>query len=308
MQFELTVLGSNSALPAQNRYPTSQYLNIRNNHILIDCGEAAQIQLNKYKIKSSKIDKIFISHLHGDHFYGLPGLLSSFNLNRRTDPLMIFAPPGLKEIIETMFSHTKSSLNYSLEFQEIVPKNGLLIYEDEEIEVRSLEMIHRIPCCGFVFKEKKEKRKINKEKIEGLEMSHEWYIKLKEGADYIDKNDKRIPNDELTDPPPQQRTYAYCTDTAYNEKIIPFIEGVDILYHEATFKKDKAERALETYHSTTVQAAEIAKKAGVKKLLIGHYSSRYEDLTPLQNECREVFENTELALEGNIHTLPRIFQ
>lgn len=308
MQFELTVLGSNSALPAQNRYPTSQYLNIRNNHLLIDCGEAAQIQLNKYKVRSSKIDKIFISHLHGDHFYGLPGLLSSFNLNRRTDPLMIFAPPGLKEIIETMFSFTKSALNFSLEFQEIVPENGLLIYEDEEIEVRSLEMIHRIPCCGFVFKEKKEKRKINKDKISGLEMTHEWYLKLKEGSDYIDKDGNRIPNDELTDPPPLQRTYAYCTDTAYNEKIIPYIENVDILYHEATFKKDKLERAQETYHSTTLQAAEIAKKANVKKLLIGHYSSRYDDLTPLKVECQEIFKNTDLALEGKTYDIERVFK
>lgn len=307
MNFELTVLGSNSALPAQNRYPTSQYLNIRNQHILIDCGEAAQIQLNKYKVKFSKIDKIFISHLHGDHFYGLPGLLSSYNLNRRTSPLTIFAPKGLKEILESIFEYSNSNLNFPLNFVEIEPVNGALIYENEEVEVRTLEMIHRIPCCGFVFKEKKEKRKINKEKIGGIDIPLEWFERLKEGEDFVTESGETIANTELTDPPPSQRSYAFCTDTKYNEDIIPFIKGVNLLYHEATFKQESTERAEETFHSTTEQAALIAKKAEVEKLIIGHYSSRYEDLYPLRNECQRVFKETELGIEGNSYSIPRIF-
>jgi ribonuclease Z len=308
MNFELTVLGSNSALPAQNRYPTSQYLNIRNQHILIDCGEATQIQLNKYKVKSSKIDKIFISHLHGDHFYGLPGLLSSYNLNRRTAGLTIFAPKGLKEILNSIFEYSNSALNFPLEFVEIEPVNGTLIFENEEIEVRTVEMIHRIPCCGFVFKEKKEKRKINMDKIGDLKIPVEWFDRLKEGEDFITSNGKKIPNKDLTDSPPIQRSYAFCTDTKYNEAIIPYIKGVDLLYHEATFKQENTQRADETYHSTTEQAALIAKKAKVKKMIIGHYSSRYEDLYPLRNECQKVFKETDLGIEGNSYSIPRVFQ
>ena len=308
MNFELTVLGSNSALPAQNRYPTSQYLNIRNQHILIDCGEATQIQLNKYKVKSSKIDKIFISHLHGDHFYGLPGLLSSYNLNRRTTSLTIFAPKGLKEILSSIFEYSNSALNFPLEFVEIEPINGALIFENDEIEVRTVEMIHRIPCCGFVFKEKKEKRKINMDKIGDLKIPVEWFERLKEGEDFIAANGEKIDNKSLTDPPPSQRSYAFCTDTKYNEAIIPYIKGVDLLYHEATFKKENTQRADETFHSTTEQAALIAKKAEVKKMIIGHYSSRYEDLYPLRNECQKVFKETELGIEGNSYSIPRVFE
>jgi ribonuclease Z len=301
-------LGSNSALPAQNRYPTSQYLNIRNQHILIDCGEATQIQLNKYKVKSSKIDKIFISHLHGDHFYGLPGLLSSYNLNRRTTPLTIFAPKGLKEILESIFQYSNSSLNFPLEFIEIKPENGTLIYEDDDMEVRTLEMIHRIPCCGFVFKEKREKRKINMEKIGDIEIPLEWFDRLKEGEDFVNKEGEQIANSDLTDQPPLQRSYAFCTDTKYNEEIIPHIKRVDLLYHEATFMKGNEQRAEETFHSTTEQAALIAKKAEVKKMIIGHYSSRYEDLYPLRNECQKVFKETDLGIEGNSYSIPRIFE
>lgn len=308
MNFELRILGSNSALPAHNRFPTSQYLNIRNQHILIDCGEGTQIQLQKYKVKSSKIDKIFISHLHGDHIYGLPGLISSYNLNHRTDPLHIYTPKGLAEIMHTILKHSGSVLNFPLEFHEVAPENGVLVFENEEIEVHSLEMYHRIPCCGYVFREKKEKRKINKEKIKDIDIPLDWFDRLKDGEDFIDQNGSIIPNDTLTDPPPLQRSYAFCTDTSYNEALIPHIKQVDLLYHEATFKKENLERAAETFHSTTEQAAQIAKLAEVKKLILGHYSSRYEDLSSLKKEAEEIFEPSDLGLEGKQFFIERIFR
>lgn len=304
MTFEVTILGSNSAIPANGRHPTSQVLNFNERLFLIDCGEGTQMQFNKYKIRFAKIDHIFISHLHGDHFFGLIGLITSYNLNHRTATLHIYGPKGIDEIINLQLSYCSRPTDYPIEFHIFEPNNGAIVFEDKTMKVTSLEMIHRIPCSGFIFTEKFTEYNIRKEKIKEYRIPFEAIGDIKKGADLQLADGQIIPNSELTLPLPTPRSYAFCTDTLYNEALLPHLQGVNLLYHEATFDKTRAERALETFHSTSVQAAEIAKKAQVQKLIIGHFSSRYHDndLENLLNEAKSVFPNASLAIEG--YTFP----
>jgi ribonuclease Z len=300
MKFEVTILGSNAAVPAYGRNLTAQVLNVHDQLFLIDCGEGTQIRLLDYKIKLSKIERIFISHLHGDHVFGLIGLLMSYGLNQRDKPLYLYGPAGLESLIQEQLRITQGYLCYPLHFMTTEPDQLELIYQDELMEILSFPLDHKIRCNGYLFREKPGLRRMNKEMIEAHKIPIEQILDIKQGADYLDAQGHRIPNELLTYPPRPARSYAFCTDTAYSEAIIPWIRGVDLLYHEATFTRDLQEHARSTGHSTAEQAAQLASAAGVKHLLIGHFSSRYGDLSPLLEEARAVFPNTSLAIEGRL--------
>ncbi len=302
MTFETTILGSNSAIPAHGRHPTAQVLNHNEKLFLLDCGEGTQMQLSKLKIKRSKIDHIFISHLHGDHYYGLIGLLTSFHLLQRREPLHVFAPEGLREIIELNFTYSNTHLLYDLIFHDYSKDSSELIFENENLSVSCIKMNHRIPTCGFLFREKKHLRKILPEKLSEFNIPVSAIADIKNGKDYI-ADGRTIPSKLLTVEPACSLSYAFCSDTLYSEGIIPSIKEVDLLYHEATFMNESAERANQTFHSTTAQAATIALKSGVKKLLIGHFSAKYIELQPMEEEARAIFQNTELAIEGETYAV-----
>lgn len=299
MSLKLTILGCHSATPRTFAHPTSQFLEINNRFFLIDCGEGTQSQLRKYKVKFSKIKHIFISHLHGDHFYGLIGLISTFSLLNRQTELHIFAPKGAEKIIKLQLKLSKSWIHFPLHFHELKSKKSELIFEDENVEVHTIPLKHRIYTNGFLFQEKLAERKLNIAAIlKHKEIEVCDYQNLKNGKDFIKNNDDIIPNQELTYNPPSILKYAYCSDTTYFEDIIPIIKGVDLLYHESTFLEDKLELAAKTKHATASQAAIIAKKAQVKKLILGHYSSRYKDLDLFLKEAKLNFKNVELSIEG----------
>ena len=295
--FELTILGCSSATPTSSRNPTAQLLNIAERFFLIYCGKATQIKLRKYKIKFQKINHIFISHLHGDHYFGLMGLLSSMHLLGRTNELDLYCPPELQEIIELQLKHSQTYLKYKIIYHPHRYIDNDLIFEDKKVEVRTVLLNHRIPCCGFLFKEKPLLSNISKDTIEDYQIPVEQIVAIKNGADFTTKEGKLIPNAQLVTRF-EPRSYAYCSDTCYDERILNTIQGVNLLYHEATFMNDMLDRAKETYHSTTIQAATIAQKAQVHQLMIGHYSARYKELEPLLEEAKSVFENTLLAEEG----------
>jgi ribonuclease Z len=299
MIFEVSILGSSSATPIYQRHPTSQVLNIHERLFLVDCGEGTLIQMNRYKIKFHRINHIFISHLHGDHYLGLVGLLSTMHLQGRTTDLHIYCQKPLKEIIEIQLKYSETVLRYPIHYHFMDPEKSELIYSDDELEISTIVLNHRIPCSGFLFREKKGLRKLIKEKLHQYQVPVNFYQELKNGKDFIANDGKVITNDELTNAPRTPRSYAFCSDTRYDEKIIPGIMNIDLLYHEATFLKDKIGRAEETFHSTASQAATIAKKANVKRLIIGHFSARYKNLYPLLDEAREVFAETTLAIEGD---------
>jgi ribonuclease Z len=263
---------------------------------LIDCGEGTQMQMNMFKIRRSKINQIFISHLHGDHYFGLIGLLTSFGLNHRTADLHIYSPSPLKEIINLQLDVCNANLSYSLVFHNI--ENEQIIFEDKKIVVESFKVNHRIECWGFLFREKKNIRKIDPKKIKQYNIPTSFYESLHEGKDYITNDNKIIKNELLTTPVKPPKSYAYCADTSYFEQIVEKIKGVDLLYHESTYLHALEEKAVSRFHSTAKQAAMIAKKAGAKKLIIGHFSSMYETLDEFKTEACEVFENTDIAEEG----------
>ncbi len=299
MGFELKILGSNSAKPSYNRNQTSQLLTIQNEMFLIDCGEGTQLQLNQFRVKESRIKHIFISHLHGDHFFGLIGLLSTMHLHRRSTAISIYAPPELAEVITLQLKITGTVLSFKVNFVPLIYDNGSsCVYESDAVTVETIPLVHRVPCFGFLFREKQKPRRIIKEKILP-EFSMQDMILLKNGKDLLDKNGNiSYKNGDYTRTPRKSRSYAYCSDTLYHEPIIEQIMGVDLLYHEATFLEDRLERAKETFHSTAKQAATMAKKAAVGALIIGHFSSRYKDIQPLLGEAKEIFESTKLAIEG----------
>jgi ribonuclease Z len=303
MKFQITILGANAAVPAYGRYMTAQLLNFNEKLFLIDCAEGTQIRLQQLKIKSAKVNYIFISHLHGDHIFGLPGLILSMSLNKRTDPLYIYSPPGLKKIIDVFLEVSESHLNYEIIYKETNPDISELIFEDDYLTVSTIPLVHRIPVQGFLFKEKKHPRKIIKEKIAEYEIPIFDLAALKEGKDWQSPDGLIIKNELLTKAPPEQRSYAFCTDTEFNPVICNMIENVNLLYHEATFDTSFSELAKLTGHSTAAAAAEIALKSKAKKLLIGHFSSRYSDLNVLLNEARTVFENSYLALDGTMYSI-----
>ena len=300
MSFEILILGSNSALPSYGRHHTSQIVSVGGKKIMIDCGEGTQYQLQKYKVKSSKIECIFISHLHGDHYLGLMGFLFSQNLSGREKPLHVFGPQGLNEIITTQLKYSNSQIRYELHFTETQTTGMNQIWEDEHFNVFSFPLIHRIPCTGFLVKEKKKPYRIVGDKIPE-NFSTEHFNILKQGHDITDPISNKViyAASEYTLPPLPSRTYTYCSDTGYDPDIKHFIEGVDLLYHEATFLKEGEQWARETFHSTTHDAANLAVAAKVKQLLIGHFSARYQDLNPFLEETKSVFNNSFLAEEGS---------
>ncbi len=298
MKFEVTILGSSSATPIYNRNPTAQLLNCNERFYLIDCGEGTQQQLIRYGFKASKIDFIFISHLHGDHFFGLVGLLSSLHLNGRTKPLHLFAPAALKEILDLQFLHSDTHLRYSINFFPIDPSKPEVIFKNNDVVVETIILNHRIPCTGFKFTEKKRLRKLIVEKLERDSIPVEYYTMLKRSVDFQLPDGRKINHLDYTTDSAIPKVYCYCSDTMYDERYFEQIKGADTLYHEATFMHDMLERALETHHTTAQQAAEIAKKVEAKKLLIGHFSSRYKTLEGLLEEAQAGFENTVLATEG----------
>lgn len=298
MQFDVTILGCNGAIPAYNRHPSSQILNYNGSLFLIDCGEGTQFQLNKFGVRRGRLDNIFISHLHGDHFFGLVGLLTSFNLNWREHTLNIYGPPGLEEIINVHFKYSQTQLRFTINFHVITADVPKVVYDDGILTVETIILKHRLPTTGFLFKEKTHLRKILPEKIVQYNIPHQAITGIKKGDDFTDATGKVITNAELTIDPPAPRSYAYCSDTAFKKDIAEQLKNVNLVYHEATFINEHGDRAEETFHSTAGQAATIAKMANAGKLVIGHFSARYEDLSHLLGQAREVFVETQLAEEG----------
>lgn len=296
-KFELHILGCGSALPTTRHFPTSQVINLRDKLFMIDCGEAAQLQLRKSHLKFSRLNHIFISHLHGDHCFGLPGLISTFGLLGRTAELHIHAPYGIEELFKPALDFFCNRLPYAVRFHEFDTSEPLLIYEDRSVTVTTIPLIHRIPCCGFLFEEKKRPDHIIRDMVDFYKVPVCELNRIKNGGDYVTPEGEVIPHARLTRPSAAARKYAYCSDTAYNEKIVPQIEGIDLLFHEATFTEQDKPRAQETFHSTARQAARIAELAKVKQLIIGHFSARYEDEGVLLKEAGEVFPHTILARE-----------
>lgn len=298
MKFEVTILGSSSATPVYNRNPTAQLLNCNEKFYLIDCGEGTQQQLIRYGFKANKIDYIFISHLHGDHYFGLIGLLSSLHLNGRIKPMHIFAPAALAEILELQFRHSETVIRYPIEFVATQTDQPAQIFENADLTVETFVLNHRIPCTGFSFVQKKRLRKLVIEKLEEEKIPAEYYPLLKRGVDLELPDGRVLLNKDFTTDSEQPKKYCYCSDTLLDEGYFESIKGCDTLYHEATFLHDMLDRANQTHHTTALQAAGVAKTTGAAKLLIGHFSSRYKQLQPLLDEAKSVFENTELAVEG----------
>jgi ribonuclease Z len=292
----VTILGNNSAVPAFDRHPTSQVVTLDGNNYLVDCGEGTQIQMINYKIRRGRISHIFISHLHGDHYFGLIGLINSFSLLGHQQELHVFGPAPLKEIIEIQLKVADTQLCYPLHIHTISAAATLL--DNEQVTVKCFPTNHRIECYGFVFMQKKQPRKLDPARAQSYDIPITFYNNLKDGEDYTRPDGTIIKNELVTHPAVPGKVYAFCADTRYDEKLIEHIRDADLIYHETTYLDNFRERAESRFHSTTRQAATIALKAGVKKLLIGHFSSKYDTLDEFQAEAREIFPNTELALEG----------
>ncbi|SDU16591.1 RNAse Z [Polaribacter sp. Hel1_33_78] len=301
MSLSLTILGCHSATPRVNAFPTAQYLEINNSHFLIDCGEGTQRQMRKYKVGFSKINHIFISHLHGDHFFGLVGLLSTYGILSREKELHIYGPKGIKEVTLLQLKISQSHAQYPLIFHELTSKESELIFEDDKVSVRTIPLNHRVYTNGYLFTEKERPRKLHMQNISNYEeIDKADYLNIKAGKDVILSSGEMIPNSELTLPRDKNLSFAFCSDTKYKPDIIPIIKNVDLLYHEATFLSDREDLAKKTKHATSKQAAQIAKDAEVGQLIIGHYSGRYKDISLFQKEAKEIFENTNLAEPGKI--------
>ena len=304
MSITLTILGCHSATPRINAFPTSQYLEINNSHFLVDCGEGTQRQMRKYKVGFSKINHIFISHLHGDHFYGLVGLLSTYGILNREKELHIYGPKGIKEVTLLQLKISQSHAKYKMIFHELTSKKSEVIFENDKVSVTTIPLNHRVYTNGYLFTEKEKPRKLNMLNISGYpEIGKADYLNIKAGRDFTLTSGEIVPNTELTINPPKPLSFAFCSDTSYKPDIIPIIKNVDLLYHEATFLSDREDLAKKTKHATSKQAAQIAKDANVNKLVIGHYSGRYKDISLFKNEAIEIFENTELAEPGKVFTV-----
>ena len=299
MPFELTILGSSSAIPTSERYPTAQVLNASGRFFLIDCGEGTQIQIRRQKIGFSKIQHIFISHLHGDHFYGLIGMISTLNLLGLKKDIHIYSPSQLKDIIQPQLDFLKAGLQFKIIFHPLNLKKTQQIYSDEKMEVTSFPLKHSIGTCGFLFKEVQKEANIKKECIEKYNIPIPKIREIKQGAGFETSEGVFIPHEKLTSPPPPPRSYAFCSDTAFHLPIAEVIKDVDLLYHEATFTEELKEWAKNTLHSTAREAAEIAKMANARKLILGHFSARYKTVNPFLEEARAVFPNTVAAEDGS---------
>lgn len=290
-------MGFNSAIPKKKSAPTAQLLEIANRYFLIDCGEGTQVQLRRAKAKFSKINHIFISHLHGDHVFGLIGLISTLQLLGKETPLKIFGPKGIQDFIMNQLRHTQSNCSFEIDFIELEGKSSVKIFEDEKVEVYTIPLNHRIYTNGYLFKEKPKKRKLNIEAVQQYpEILTCDYDNLKNGRDFVLESGEIIPNEKLTLDPDPSRSYAFCSDTRYKPDIVPIIQGVDLLYHESTFLSDLQDMADYTGHSTAKEAATIAKDANVGRLILGHFSNRYHDLNVMLDEARPIFENTHLPV------------
>lgn len=298
MTFSVTILGCAGAIPLTHRNPSAQLINVHEKYFLFDCAEGTQVQLRRNHVRIQKIDYIFITHLHGDHYFGLIGLITSLHLLGREAELHLFAHPKLEEIIRLHLEASETVLRYPLLFHPIDPEKHEKILDNKVAEVFTIPLSHDFPTCGFLIREKQALPNIRKDFLEGKELSNGDFQRIKNGEDYVDKNGTVYKNSDITTPPKAPRAYAYCTDTAYHEPLIPMVKGVDLLYHEATFMEDKATDAASKFHATAKQAASIAKQAGVKKLLLGHYSARYKELDGLLEEAREVFEESYLTSDG----------
>lgn len=298
MSFKVTILGSSGAMPAYGRHPASQLVEIQSRHFLVDCGEATQMQLMRLQVNFHRINHIFISHLHGDHYLGLMGLIFTMHLQRRVNDLHVYSHRGLDEIITTQFRYSRSAPSFKIIFHLLEKGQRETIYDDSAITVETIPLSHKIRCSGFLFREKEKPRRIDKLKIPpGLLIQQ--LAGLKEGRDVTDESGAILfANESLTLPPRKSRSYAYCSDTIYDEGLVSQVSNVDLLYHEATFMTDEEEKARDTKHSTARQAAMIAQMAKVEKLLVGHFSARYRDLTPILEEAKAVFPNVSLAIEG----------
>jgi ribonuclease Z len=295
----VTILGNNSALPAHNRHPTAQIIQSEEHTFLIDCGEGTQMQMDLYRIRRSKINHIFISHLHGDHYFGLIGLLTSLALNNRLNDMHVYCPKGLEEIIQVQLDVTGGLLPYQLYFHELDGEQ--ILFEDKKVAVSSFKVNHRIDCWGFKIQEKRNLRKINIKQAQKFKIPTTFYEQLHTGKDYVNSKGEVIKNDWVTTPHLPPKSYAYCADTAYFEEMCVKIGSVDLMYHETTYLDELQKKAENRFHSTTKQAAMIAKKCGAKRLIIGHFSSMYDSLEKFKEEACEVFENTELAIEGTCY-------
>lgn len=297
----VTILGNNSAIPAHGRHPTSQLITTADDLLLFDCGEGTQIQILNYRIKRSKINHIFISHLHGDHYFGLVGLLNSFALLSRTQPLHIYGPAPLIDVIELQFKLSETQLPYLLTFHPL-EREGLLL-DEKHYQVKCFRTSHRIECWGFKVNEKKNLRKVNAAAATSYGIPATLFSKIQYGEDVVLANGSTIANDLVSFPNVQPKCYVFCADTKYDERLIDIVKDADLMYHEATYTDAFREKAMERYHATTKQAASIALAGNVKKLLIGHFSAKFDTLDVFEQEAREVFEQTELALEGVTYLL-----
>ncbi|MBE7640241.1 ribonuclease Z [Salegentibacter sp. BLCTC] len=297
---KLNILGCYAATPRSFTNPSAQVLEMKNELFLIDCGEGTQVQLRRNKIRFSKIKHIFISHLHGDHCYGLVGLISTFRLLNRENELHVYGPKGIKEIITLQLKLSNSWTNYPLYFHELESKEAQIIYEDEKLSVETIPLVHRVYTNGFLFKEKPGDRKLLIDKAIEYNIDVALYRSLKKGKDVRSESGELVPNHLVTANPEPPKSYAYCSDTAFNPKMIPQISGTTVLYHESTFLEDKAELAFPTKHSTAKEAAQIAKEAGVGKLILGHYSTRYTDINLFKEEATSIFKKVDLADDGKV--------
>ena len=297
-KFELHILGCGSSLPTTRHFATSQVVNLRDKLFMIDCGEGAQMQLRKSRLKFSRLNHIFISHLHGDHCFGLMGLISTFGLLGRTAELHIHSPKGLEELLTPMLNFFCHTLAYKVIFHEFDTRQTSVVYEDRSMTVTTIPLQHRIPCCGFLFAEKARPNHIIRDMVDFYKVPVYELNRIKNGSDYVTPEGEVIANTRLTRPSDPPRKYAYCSDTIFRPEIVEQLSGVDLLFHEATFAESELARAKETYHTTAAQAARIALEAGVRQLVIGHFSARYEDESILLKEASAVFPNTILAKEN----------
>lgn len=298
--FKIHVLGCGSALPTTRHLPSSQIVELRNKLYMIDCGEGAQLQMRQMSLRFSRLNHIFISHLHGDHCFGLPGLISTLGMLGRTGSLTIHGPKEVKDYLQPILDQFSANLPYQVCFHAIDPFKHSLVMEDKSLQVYSIPLKHRIPCCGYLFAEKQKEAHIIREMTDFYNVPVSQMKNIKGGADFITPDGTVVPNNRLTRPTEPAKKYAYCSDTSFSPEIIPIIKGIDLLYHEATFCEEDIARSRETNHSTARQAAEIAQMAEVKRFMIGHFSARYNDLSPLLNEAKAVYPSTFLANEGMV--------
>ena len=303
MNFEVTILGSGAAVPTLRRNPTSQYVVCNDRHILIDCGEGTQMQIRNYGIRFQRLTHILISHLHGDHFFGLVGLLSTMHLMGRDKGITVYGPKELESIIKSQLEIGGAKLDFELQFVATDPKNSQLIFEDKLIEIHSFPLKHRIPTTGFLIREKAKEFNLNSEAIKGSGLKIEHFHLLKKGEDVLDEDGQIFRFKDYTFPPKASYSYAFCSDTKYDLSIVPYVKDVSVLYHEATFTEKDSERAKATFHSTAAQAADIAKRANVGKLYLGHLSARYESTAAHLSEAAKFFDNTEVVEDGMKFTI-----